>query len=274
MADLVEFISDLFNTKGYLLWLLVVSFLCFILERLVPWRKTQQWPRADLAQDIFYLIFNGQIVGLLIAWISVPFLRYVLGIFDITGLPRPNELNLLSGSPAIVQFGVYFVIKDLAEYIIHYQLHARSWLWTFHKLHHSLVTMDWIGNFRFHWMEIIVYRTLSWLPLVILGVGWDILLPIAVIVTLVGHLNHSNVRISWGPLRYVFNSARMHIWHHDYILHRPNGQNFAVVFSLWDWLFGTAYFPFEKEGPDRLGFPGMETFPRSLLARLLYPVTR
>lgn len=29
--------------------------------------------------------------------------------------------------------------------------------------------------------------------------------------TLVGHLNHSNVPISWGPLRYVINSPKMHV---------------------------------------------------------------
>jgi len=270
----MDFIRTLFDPGGYLFWLIVVSAICWLFERMVPWRKTQSWPRPDLGQDLFYLIFNGQFAGLALAWISAPILRYVLSGFEGLGLPRPNELNLLSGSPVLVQFGVYFILKDFLEYAIHYQLHARSWLWIFHKLHHSLVTMDWIGNFRFHWMEIVVYRTLSWLPLVILGVQWNILLPIAIISTLVGHLNHSNVRISWGPLRYVFNSARMHIWHHDVVMHLPNGQNFAVVFSAWDWIFGTAYFPFAEDGPDRLGFHGMETFPRSLLSRLLYPVLR
>jgi hypothetical protein len=37
--------------------------------------------------------------------------------------------------------------------------------WTFHKVHHSITTMDWIGNWRFHWIEIVVYKSLQWLPL-------------------------------------------------------------------------------------------------------------
>lgn len=26
-----------------------------------------------------------------------------------------------------------------------------------------------------------------------------------------GHLNHSNIKISWGPLKYVFNNPIMHL---------------------------------------------------------------
>jgi sterol desaturase/sphingolipid hydroxylase (fatty acid hydroxylase superfamily) len=48
------------------------------------------------------------------------------------------------------------------------------------------------------------------------------------------------------------------------------GQNFGVVFSFWDWIFGTAYMPAEGQ-PARLGFYRMEEFPEGLLARLLYP---
>jgi len=87
-----------------------------------------------------------------------------------------------------------------------------------------------------------------------------------------GHLNHSNLKISWGPLRYVLNSSRMHVWHHDFELHHRYGQNFGVVFSLWDWLLGTAYLPQEPEEPQRLGFRDMDAFPRGLAARLAFPL--
>jgi hypothetical protein len=39
-----------------------------------------------------------------------------------------------------------------------------------------------------------------------------------------------------------------------------------------DWLFGTAEMP---EGqPRRLGFEGMDRFPKSLVARITYPLSR
>ena len=69
------------------------------------------------------------------------------------------------------------------------------------------------------------------------------------------------------PLR----RPRFHVWHHDVVLHGRAGQNFGVVFSLWDWLFGTAYRP-AAEHPERLGFSDMDAFPKGLLARLAYPL--
>jgi len=120
-------------------------------------------------------------------------------------------------------------------------------------------------------MEIVVYRSLTYLPLVMLGVDGAVILWMAGFSTLIGHLNHANLRISWGPLRYLFNSARMHVWHHDVAMHGKGGQNFAIIFSTWDWLFGTVYWPDDEEQPEELGFGGMEVFPRGLIGRLLYP---
>jgi len=54
------------------------------------------------------------------------------------------------------------------------------------------------------------------------------------------------------------------------ILRGQHGKNFAIVFSLWDWLFGTAYLP-PLGQPQRLGFDQMEEFPTRLLPRLFYP---
>jgi sterol desaturase/sphingolipid hydroxylase (fatty acid hydroxylase superfamily) len=127
---------------------------------------------------------------------------------------------------------------------------------------------------RFHWMEIVVYKSLTYLPLVMLGVNGQVILWIAVVTTLIGHLNHANLKIDWGILRYVINSPRMHVWHHDVVLHGKYGQNYAIVFSLWDWLFGTAYLPKDQEQPQRLGFKNMEKFPAGLLPRLIYPLRR
>jgi sterol desaturase/sphingolipid hydroxylase (fatty acid hydroxylase superfamily) len=86
---------------------------------------------------------------------------------------------------------------------------------------------------------------------------------------MIGHLNHANLKISWGPLRYLLNSPRMHIWHHDKHPDRTAGVNFAVVFSLWDWIARTAYMP--RHSPDALGFEGDQRFPGALWWRFLLP---
>jgi len=269
---LVTYLKDMLAPGSYLFWLLLASLFCFFLERLRPWRAGQSWRRPQLLQDVFFLLFNGHIFGLLLALVlGSGFRQFCRGygwcLFNPEVFP-----NFLAGWPVWGQVAIFLVVKDFLEYVVHNLLHRVRPLWVVHRLHHSIETMDWIGNFRFHWMEIIVYDTLKWLPLVFLKADPKVILAVGVASTVVGHLNHANVRLDWGPLRYILNSPRMHIWHHDYVCRYKAGQNFAVVFSLWDWIFGTAYFPYEEEGPDRLGFHGIEDFPKSMAKRLVYPL--
>jgi len=179
--------------------------------------------------------------------------------------------EVISAWPWAVQFLTLLVFKDLLEWCVHVLLHRVHWLWRFHKLHHSIEELDWLGNFRFHFGEIVVYRTVTFLPLMFLGANGSVLLATGVVTMTISNLNHTNVKWSYGPLRYIFNSPRMHVWHHDLVKHGRFGQNYAIVFSAWDWLFGTAYMPDDKEQPEKLGFKGMPEYPRGILGRLAYP---
>ena len=80
-----------------------------------------------------------------------------------------ESFNLLATWPLVVQILVFFVLKDFLEWTVHNLLHRNKYLWELHKLHHSITEMDWIGNFRFHWGEVVVYQTLTYLPLVCWG---------------------------------------------------------------------------------------------------------
>jgi sterol desaturase/sphingolipid hydroxylase (fatty acid hydroxylase superfamily) len=244
------------------------------LERLFPWRKEQKFFRKQIGQDIFWLIFNGHIAGVLLAYLTFWIVHQMNFLLFSWNFPAPDQLNLLKAAPEWVQFTAYFVLSDFVEWIIHNLLHRVPGMWEFHKLHHSILELDWIGNFRFHWMEIIIYRAMKYFPLVVLGVEGNIVLLIAIVATLIGHLNHSNLKMDYGIFRYILNSPRFHIWHHDNILQGQHGQNFAIVFSLWDWIFKTAYYPSDKEQPESLGFENFEKFPKSLFKRLFYPITK
>jgi sterol desaturase/sphingolipid hydroxylase (fatty acid hydroxylase superfamily) len=255
----------------YYFWLVVVSLGCFLLERISPWRREQKVFRRGFGQDLFWLVFNGHYLGLLLALGTGRLVHGLNALCRELGLPLPESLALLAEAPLWVQFVVFLILKDFVEWIIHRVLHNVSWLWELHKLHHSIEELDWIGNFRFHWGEVIVYKTLSYLPLVVLGVDPRVLLAIAVLWTVMLDVNHANLAISWGPLRYLLNSPKMHVWHHDVEQYGKGGQNFGQVLSVWDWIFGTVYWPADREVPDRLGFQGMEDFPRTIPGRLVYP---
>jgi sterol desaturase/sphingolipid hydroxylase (fatty acid hydroxylase superfamily) len=255
----------------YWFWLILISACMVAMERAVPWRKGQRFfTRPQLLQDVFWLVFNGYVWGVLVSalpgdinlWekaLSFESLKRLAGVFDF-----------LSAQPLWVQAAVYLVISDLLEWCIHNLLHRVGWMWKLHRVHHSIHIMDWIGNFRFHWSELIIYRSLKYLPIMLLGAAWQAVLIAAIISTAIGFLNHANLRISWGPLRYVLNSPVMHLWHHDRSPDRPAGSNFAVVFSFWDWIFGTAYMPLDRV-PEELGFQGDQRFPDGLTARFFAP---
>jgi sterol desaturase/sphingolipid hydroxylase (fatty acid hydroxylase superfamily) len=251
----------------YPCWLLAVSLLCFALERVFPWRREQRVLRLGFWQDLGWLALNGYVLAILLgkgqSWLaSTAALRPLL--------EKIESVNLLIHAPFAVQFVVLLVGKDLIEWCIHNLLHRVPWLWSFHQVHHGIVELDWLGNFHFHWFEIVIYRSLTYLPLAVFGFSGPVILTVAVTATLIGHLNHSNLPIGWGPFRYVLNSPKFHVWHHDLIARGEHGRNFGIVFSAWDWIFRTAEMP--PGQPARLGFEGMEKFPRTLIGRLLHPL--
>jgi sterol desaturase/sphingolipid hydroxylase (fatty acid hydroxylase superfamily) len=89
---------------------------------------------------------------------------------------------------------------------------------------------------------------------------------------LIGHLNHANISLDYGPLKYILNNPKMHIWHHAKKLpvNHPNGMNFGITLSIWDYLFKTNYIPFDGRDIE-LGFDGIDKYPEGFLALQVEP---
>jgi sterol desaturase/sphingolipid hydroxylase (fatty acid hydroxylase superfamily) len=246
----------------YAVWLAGLGLFFWVAERLFPWRR-QRLFRKGLLTDLLYIVFNAQYLGMLVGVAAAYLLRY----FN----PRPYvALNMMSEQPYWLQFLLLFFLLDLLKYGIHNLLHRVPFLWRFHMVHHSVVEMDWIGNWRYHWAEQVVYDALLYVPLAVLGFDPVVMFWNGVLATFFGHYAHANVRIGLGPLRYLFNSPQMHIWHHTHPDSGPVNRNFGIALSLWDWLFGTAYMP--PEQPERLGFDGIESYPQGFFRQLAAPL--
>lgn len=86
-----------------------------------------------------------------------------------------------------------------------------------------------------------------------------------------GFLNHSNVRINFGPLRWIIAGPEFHHWHH---CNDPDAynKNFAPHLVVFDLLFGTAYFPPDRSTPERYGIP--EAVPAGFWAQITSPLRR
>ena len=160
-----------------------------------------------------------------------------------------------------------FIIADFIQWNTHRLLHAVPKLWEYHKLHHSVEEMGFAAHMRYHWMETIIYKSIQYIPLAMLGFGIKDFFVLHIIAVAIGHLNHSNINISYGPLKYILNSPTMHIWHPAKDLPVKSGVNFGISLSLWDYLFKTAYIP--KSGRDiELGFEDIESYPKDFVGQV------
>ena len=257
---------------NYFYLLILISLTVWVLELLFPWRKDQPVFRQDFWLDTFYLFFNYFLFSLVaynaISQVGVKAFNNFLGLLGITNLVAINVANL----PGWAQLLILFVVRDFIQWNVHRLLHYSPWLWEFHKVHHSVEQMGFAAHLRYHWMETIVYRSLEYIPLAMIGFGLTDFFIIHLFTLAVGHLNHANLYLPIGRLRYVFNNPQMHLWHHAEELppHRREGVNFGLTLSVWDYLFRTAYQPHEGSHL-KLGFGGVSRFPKTFFGQLVYP---
>ena len=181
---------------NYVLVFLAPTLLFFVLEISRPWRKGQATIRKDFWLDAFYMVFNFFLFSLLIfnasSELVVRFMQE--SVLTLTGLDL-KAINPLEQWPtwAVLIFG--FVFMDFLQWCIHRLLHRVSWLWEFHKVHHSVREMGFAAHLRYHWMENVVYKSLQYLPLALLGIGLYDFFFIHLLSLSWGHYNHANTRL-------------------------------------------------------------------------------
>lgn len=259
----------------YPAFLLVVSAAVMLAERLWPWRPEQRQLRPRLWSDVVHLVFNGHFLGVILFGVAA---HHVLPPLDgwlaARGWTDVVYRNAAADWPVWVQIPVALLAIDFVQWCVHNMLHRVPALWRFHETHHSVADgeMDWIVSFRFQWTEVVVYRVVQYLPLAWFGFGGVAIMVHATFGTLIGHLNHSNLDLGRGWWRYVLNSPRMHIWHHDYDRGGRDTVNFGIIFSIWDWVFGTAYMP--EHQPRALGYAGVERHPADFFGQAVWPLQR
>ena len=256
---------------NYFWWLLGISLVVWSLELVFPWRKNQAAIREDFWLDGFYMFFNFFLFSLIgynaVSNVAVEAFNDFLSLFGINNLVAFQ----IASWPVWSQFLLLFVVADFIQWNVHRWLHYSPWLWEFHKVHHSVEQMGFAAHLRYHWMETIIYKSVQYIPLSMIGFGLDDFFILHLVTILIGHLNHANVKITYGPLKYVLNNPVMHLWHHaKNIPAGSNGVNYGISLSLWDYLFGKAYIPNQNPN-ERLGFEDQETFPKTFLQQLTHP---
>ena len=263
------------NWYNYFYWLIAISIVVYLLEMAFPWRKNQPRIREDFWLDAFYMFFNFFLFGLVgyAAFsnvLSQAFNEILANVFGIRNLVAINVAML----PHWVQLLILFLVRDFIQWNTHRLLHWSPFLWEFHKVHHSVREMGFAAHLRYHFMETIVYRTVEYLPLAMIGFGIQDFIVVHLFAIVIGHLNHANIYLPLGPLQYILNSPQMHIWHHSKDL--PEGRkgiNYGITLSVWDYLFGTIWMP--RDGRDiKLGFEEVDVYPHGFFSQMWKPFRR
>lgn len=265
-----------FHWENYFYGLLLISLVIWGLEIRFPWRKKQKIFRKDFWLDLFYLLFNFFLLNLivLIALSNTAEAIFidVLATFGISF--ESIQLIDLSRFPWWVSLFIFFIITDFVQWATHMGLHRIPFFWNFHKIHHSVKEMGFAAHFRYHWMEPVVYKSMLYIPLALIG-GFEIeaVALVHFFNITIGHLNHANIGWDYGPFKYIFNNPKMHIWHHSKKMPNSYGVNFGISLSVWDYLFKTNYIP--HSGRDiELGFEGEEEIPGDFVLQELYPLQK
>jgi sterol desaturase/sphingolipid hydroxylase (fatty acid hydroxylase superfamily) len=220
--------------------------------------------RKGWRTDVVHFVVNGSVlrIGMLV---SVVVIGGLLRIF----VPAPLR-TAVAASPNWVQIAAGLAIATIGGYAGHRAAHEVPLLWRFHRVHHSIREMDWLAATHLHPVDETFTRSVAVLPLFALGFGRVSLGAFVVVLLLQAIFIHANVRMNFGPLRWVIGTPQFHHWHHAREPQAYN-SNYAAEFPLLDALFGTLYFPANR-WPAQYGVD--DTEPAGYLRQLAWPFRR
>ncbi len=212
----------------------VVSFLLFIVwetfRPFFPFFKNNSGRRGShLARNLGIALLNAVVIGLCF-----------LPLWNWAALPKTGLLNLVP-IPVWLHAVLAILLLDIWTYWWHRMNHRVSFLWRFHRMHHSDPWMDVTSARRFHPGEII-FSSLLRLPLIfILGIHLQELLLYGVLMGIVVDFHHANIALPeridrW--LRAWIVTPAMHKVHHSRIQIETD-SNYTSLLSVWDRLFGS-----------------------------------
>ena len=196
--------------------------------------------------SLIKIVFIGPyiIFGFYIAFYTDEFLT------DMFGFPKES----IGITQTLVLYTIIItILNDLFSYLIHFCMHKFSFLWEFHKIHHSATSMNPLTQYRIHPIELIINNIRSILifglvtgifdylsahqidKLVFLGVNVFHF----VFIFLGANLRHSHVKLRYPKfLEYILISPFQHQIHHS---NNPKhfNKNMGSKLAIWDWVLGT-----------------------------------
>lgn len=256
----MEFVANLLSMIDWR-GILIAALVFVPLEQILSLHEGQKTLRRAWANDVFYLLFNGLPV-------KMGFLALLAAMMAGVDAVVPAGFHAwVQDLPLWVQVPAVIVIADIGFYIAHRTFHAVPFLWRFHAVHHSIEEMDWLAAHRVHPVDQIATMAASLLPVYALGFEPLAIAVYAVIYHWQALLIHSNVKVNFGPLKWIVASPQFHHWHHANE-RQAWDKNFSGQLPVIDAVLGTLYLP------DRLprAYGCDDPVPALYHQQLIYPL--
>jgi sterol desaturase/sphingolipid hydroxylase (fatty acid hydroxylase superfamily) len=239
-------------------WLLVgvlqIVFIAGVLGALERWRPAEPvQDRAAVRTDIVYtLIHRLGVFRLALFFTLDPLWNALATAMGQAGVRPLSFEGLWPGvtDHALLGFAIYLLLFDLVDYALHRAQHALPWWWQLHALHHSQRQMTCWSDNRNHLLDDALRDSAMVLLALAVGVAPAQFVALVVLTQLLESLSHANVRLCFGRVgSRLLVSPAFHRTHHAIGTgHESQGPgslggcNYAVLFPLWDLLFGSARF--------------------------------
>ena len=250
-----EFVEDAFEgVEWFILGVLQLIVLFLILRPLEAWVPVHEIKNryARWNDFIYTALHRLGAFSILVFFVLDPLLDQLTAMLHLQGV---NPFNLENIWPDMLQypvllFLVYLVVLDFFDYWYHRAEHQFNWWWALHSLHHSQRDMNLWSDNRNHLLDDFLRDIYMGLIAIVIGVEPGQYVMLVMASQMLQSLQHANVRIHFGRIgEYLLVSPRYHRTHHAIgVGHETHGKgtlgghNFAVLFPVWDVLFGTALF--------------------------------
>ena len=254
-----------FGLDFFVLNVIFTGLLFVPLERMFPRYREQRLFRNEWREDLFYYFISSMMVQVLTFLATAPAL-FITAHTALTGLR-----GTIGAQPFALQVVEIMLFTDLVQYWVHRAFHRVPALWRFHAVHHSAKSMDWIAGARMHFLEIIVLRGFTAIPIFATGFQPAAIQTYLLIVYVYSAFIHANVGWNLEGLGRILVTPRFHHWHHG-IEREAIDVNFAIHFPWLDRLFGTHHLPPGK-WPEGYGIGG-HPVPLGYWQQFLYPFKR
>lgn len=243
--------------------ILIVFFIFVPLEHLLPLHGGRRYLRAGFLTDVLHLIVTG------ILFKAAFLVVLTAAMVGIAATVPAFVGEAVRQQPIWLQTVEVVIISDIGFYVAHRLEHSVPFLWRFHAIHHSIEELDALAAHRVHPLDQLFVKATSLLPVFALGFSAVPIVVANLIYFWQALLIHSNIRIGFGPLRWIVASPLFHHWHHANEK-AAYDKNFAGQLSILDALFGTLHMPDRK--PARYGTD--EPVPAAYHQQLAYPFVR